>query len=45
MIRAVTSVLPPAAKPTISLIGFAGQAVWAYACPHQHKRKRQRERN
>jgi hypothetical protein len=33
IILAVTSVLPPAAKPTINRIGFAGQAVWACACP------------
>jgi len=34
MIRAVTSVLPPAANQTIIRIGFAGQAVWACACPN-----------
>src|SRR4051812_38375619 len=31
MMRAVTSVLPPAAKPTNILIGVVGQAVWACA--------------
>ena len=31
MMRADTSVLPPAAKPTRILIGLVGQAVWACA--------------
>ena len=34
MIRAVTSVLPPAAKPTINRIGFPGHAVCACAGPN-----------